>query len=334
MSAMLPSRPQKNYPGSQPDLYAILLIGWTSYQQHLPQFSNFNSRYDAALATGQLAALDAAMAMPDEYAREEVHTTLRLQLVTLSENCLKRWGDMSSYIRYGFPKEEYDNKRLAAGHAYYAPALANDWEQVLTLMASGQQFLDANMAQLTAGGMPANYPTDFATARAQYIAGYNAYEQALEDSITLTDQRMEANNALYEALTAMFADAKLIFRDQPAIRLQFNFEHIHNTINNGGNTPGTTAIVAGTITDMMTLMPIGNARVAVMFNGQELVTFTDINGKYDIMVAGVNGLTPAGMNVSHPMYNPASRPITLDPTKKQEEDFQLTTITPPPPPMP
>ncbi|MCF8257859.1 MAG: hypothetical protein K9J06_09905 [Flavobacteriales bacterium] len=230
MNAILQSRPKRKYPCRQSELFTIVQLGWTSYLQYLTAFSDFNDHYDAALATARLADLANVRVMPDIYVRSAEHKILRIQLLPLSNNCLILWMDMSSYIRDAFPTDEYVDKRLAAGHAYYPGALNHDWEQVSDLMSNGLQFLTDNTPQLTAGGMPATFPDAFTGARNAFMTGYAEYAQALEESRILTDQRITASNILFSDLRAMFADAKRIFRQDAALRLQFNFKQIHGMI--------------------------------------------------------------------------------------------------------
>lgn len=128
MSALLHSRPKRKYPCRQSELFTIVQMGWTSYLQHLPAFTAFSGRYDAALAAARLADLETTSSMPDEYRRKAVHKLLRIQLLPLADTCLIHWMDMSSYIRDGFPENEYEDKRLAAGHAYYPGAQGRDWD--------------------------------------------------------------------------------------------------------------------------------------------------------------------------------------------------------------
>lgn len=335
---MLHSRPQKTYSCSQPNLYAIVSIGWTSFLQYLSFFTDFSTRYDAAFGNAQLAALDVAQAMPDEYVREEVHKTLRLQMKALSETCMMRWMDMSNYIREAFPPQDYDNKRLAAGHAYYPGAQNQDWELVLTLMVSGQQFLDSNTAVLTTGGMPATFPASFATARTDYATRYQEYQQALEDSSVLTDQRIEANNALFLELREMFDDGKRIFRDNAAVRLQFNFDHILNTIDNGGSGgnggDGPSTVFFGRVTDNLG-NTVAGATVRLSNADMMLETQTDINGNYRLPVPEIGGPVSAMLAAEAMGMMPSSRPMTIAPGELQEQNFTLSPMAPaPPPPAP
>lgn len=188
MGALASTRPQPEYPCGQQEFYTIVETGWSNYALHLSKFENLSTKYTATTGTDQLAALASARAMPDEDSREEVHKTLRLQLKGLAAKCLIHWSDMGTYIRDGFPQEEYENKRVAAGYNYYYGAEHLDWDAVKGLMQNGLQFLNANEVVLTAdGGMPATFIASFEAVKDAFELKHNAFLQAMGDAKVLTD---------------------------------------------------------------------------------------------------------------------------------------------------
>ncbi len=332
MSAMLHPRPTRKYHCRQAELYTIVQVGWTSYLQHLPQFSAFSDRYDADLYTTRMASLEAARNLPDKDTRADAHKSLRIRLDQLAVTCLIQWMNMSSYIRDGFPPDMYQTKRLAAGHSYYASALNRDWEQVNTLMNSGQLFLDDNTAELSAGGMPVSFPLSFSDARTNFMDTYNEFQQAIEQSTILTDQRVIANNIIYDDLMAMFTDGNRIFRNNAAVRLQFNFSRLQGLISGyryAANAAARTAVISGIVADADTLSPIAGAILVITFNGQEYQAQSDADGQYRIIVRGINDALTVLLQVTHPLYAEQQLAVILMPDKVLEQQFQLTPIAPP-----
>jgi hypothetical protein len=280
MCALQSGRPQPEYPCGQQDLYTIVETGWQSYAEYLADFMNLSTLYTATTGTDQLSALGAARKMPDEDSRTEVHKTLRIQLSGMAEKCLIMWSDMSTYIRDGFPANEYDSKRIAAGHNYYAGAAHENWDDVKGLMQNGVDFASLNSVALTTGGMPATFVTDLDDAKTQFEAKHQEFLHAEEDSKVLTDQKINANNALYRSLIKMFDDGKRIFRNNAAVREQFTFDSIWELVSGGGTTPSDEAKLGGTITDSDTLQPLAEVSVTLSSNGESETVLTDTDGKY------------------------------------------------------
>lgn len=282
MCALQSSRPQPEYPCSQQDLYTIVETGWQSYAEYLSDFMNLSTLYSATTGTDQLTALTNARKLPNEDSRTEVHKTLRIQLSEMTEKCLVLWSDMNTYIRDGFPANEYESKRIGAGYNYYAGAAHENWDDVKGLMQNGLDFANANTATLTNGGMPAAFVTALADAKSLFEAKHQEFLHAEEASKVLTDEKIDANNALYRALIKMFEDGKRIFRNNAAVREQFTFERIWNLVSGGGNSPTDQAKLSGTITDSTTLLPLAEVSVTVSSEDVSKAVLTDVDGKYSI----------------------------------------------------
>jgi len=271
------------YPCGQQELYTIGENGWASYLEHLARFSAKKSTYTAQKAADALTALRAAEAMPDEASRESVHVLLRIQLVDLASVCLIAWGDLDSYIMDGFPENEQESRRNDAGHGYYARALGEDWEGVKGLMTSGAEFIAAQDAALTAGGMLPTFPGEFAAARTAFLDKYLEFTQAEELSKTLTDAKIEANNAVYRELMRMFKDGQKYFRFEAAIRERFVFERVWEMIDGGGGNSGLSPQpmnLTGTVTHAVTAASLFNVEVTIIRTGGNITVFTNASGNY------------------------------------------------------
>jgi len=273
------------------DLYTIVKTGWESYAEYLAQFSNHSTLYTAVRGADQLLAVEAARAMPDEEQRTEVHATLRVQMIPLAEECLIVWSNMSTYIRDGFPKDEYDNKRLAAGYAYYAGAEHRDWDDVKGLMQNGLTFATANAAELGTGGMPITFMPSFIAAKDAFELKHNAFLQAEEQAKVLGDAKVVANNTLYIDLTKMFEDGKKIFREEAAIREQFTFDRVWNLVGNPGSGTGVAATVVEIgvyFFDDDTELPLEGAQFTFVNapGGVSVSAVSDANGVAVLRVSG------------------------------------------------
>lgn len=334
MCALKSNRPTKVYPCGQQELYTIGENGWASYLEHLARFSAKKSTYTAQKAADALAALRAAEAMPDEASRESVHVLLRIQLVELASVCLIAWGDLDSYIMDGFPENEQESRRSAAGHGYYDRALNEDWESVKGLMKSGAEFIATEDAALQTGGMIATFPGDFAAARTAFLDKYLEFTQAEELTKTLTDAKIVANNAAYRELTRMFKDGQKYFRFEAAIREQFVFDRVWEMIDGGSSGGGTPPLppnssrIAGTVTSRTSGTPVENARVRAYETaqgpGESIETFTDATGAFVLIAEGLEGPINASLEVSAMSFMTNVRNLTIEPGQTYDgEDFEL-----------
>jgi hypothetical protein len=255
---------------------------WKSYEEFLADFEAWSTLYSSANAVDALAALDAAIALPNEAQRKEKHTTLNKELNPLAENCLIVWKQLESYIRDGFPPLVFDDKRAAAGYDYYEGASDRNWDDVNGLMQSGAAFITANTGELTAGGMPATFEAAFVAAKDSFGTIHDKFLQAEETAKVERDEKVTANNFCYRTAMKMCEDGKKIFRNNPAVKDQFTWDKVQGLINSSQKSH----TVSGVVTQVLDGAPIANALVIVLdsemnaLDGKEATT--DASGFYRI----------------------------------------------------
>ena len=81
-------RPVSEYNTGEQDLYTGIDMVWTSFAEHLADFTAWKTTYTAVTGTDQLAALIVTKALPDEAQRDELHTTLNKELDLFADDCL------------------------------------------------------------------------------------------------------------------------------------------------------------------------------------------------------------------------------------------------------
>lgn len=327
-------RPRNVYPCGQQELYTIVPNGWASYAEHLGRFAAKKLTYTVQKGLDAMAAMHAAEAMPDDASRESVHVLLRMKLVELASTCIIVWGDLDSYIMDGFADSEQESRRSAAGHDYYERALHEDWEGVKGLMKNGADFIAAEGAALTTGGMPMAFPGEYGAARTAFLDKYLEFTQAEELTKAMTDAKIEANNAVYRELMKMFRDGQKIFRFEPAIREQFTFERVLKLIDGGGGGTGTVSkfTTTGTITDKATGLPINKVTVTLATVDGEVSTQTGPDGKYELVLTNVTAPKAGNLSATVEGYAPESRGISIVPSESTVQNFELTVLPPPPVP--
>lgn len=150
------------------------------------------------------------------------------------------------------------------------------------LMIDGELFIAANTAELTVGGMTLTFAAEFTAAKDAFDGKHSDFLQAEETSKVLRDDKVNANNKLFQVGIAMCEDGKKIFRKEPAIRDQFTWSTVQALITNTQSSHS----VKGLISDSSDDRPIEGAKVAVLdkdgiaIEGKEMQTGLD--GAYNI----------------------------------------------------
>ncbi len=328
MEPMNLNRPKAEYPCSQKDLYTIVLLGWKSYDDFKADFIAFKTTYNAQLPIDQLAALAAARALPDETTREDIHKSLRLEMLPLGLICLEKWSDMSSYIEDAFAEDQYQSKRMAAGLGYFDAALREDWESMSELMSKGVLFAEAHEAELlTPGGMPATFIQDLKDAAAAFNVKMQLFLNAEVTAKVQTDAKLNANNAVYRRLKKMFRDGKKIFRKQPAIRDQFVFEILLELL---GKKPGGANMldVSGNVSMMGTGLPVKGVLVKAGDGEGALETSTDAAGNFIFKDNDVKVELTVPIMVSFPGLEPQTKMVTVIPGEDLVVNFVMSPMVP------
>ncbi|MFQ5334562.1 MAG: hypothetical protein ACE5DN_00650, partial [Flavobacteriales bacterium] len=222
------ARPEPDYNCTQLELYAVCRIGLSSYREQLADFTNFKGFYDAAWGNDFEAAIEAAAALPDFQARDEPSETANTFLGKKGKQCTNKWQDLKRYITTTTGWEEVQKPKLeAAGSTLYQKASHENWEVLKGLMITASNFIDNNEAALEADqNMPNAFKGQFNTLKDEYIALYDEFTDAEQDSKGGTDEKINANNAINKTCNIMFGDGQAIYRDNPALKDRFIFDTV------------------------------------------------------------------------------------------------------------
>jgi hypothetical protein len=315
-------------------------IGWNSYLENQPAFGAFNTLYDAAFGTNALAEVEAAVNLPGFQERDEAGETFHIQLTEAHAVALYKWKALRSYIKHAFPPELQKPKIESAGYDHYTQAANLNWAETQLLLVAGQHFLDNNTAELTAGGMPATFAGEYATASGDFLGVYDKFTDAEQDAKEATDVKISANNAIYKKLMMMFEDAQIIFDREPSKRERFVFSQVYAMITNvgGGTTiPTDTVLIEGKVTDIVTGTAVANASVNTTPDGSA-ETFSTVTGADGSFSLTVNGLPPSStgtlnVNAEAIDYMPSTLPLDYATGKAYKLEFQLSEFLPPEPPV-
>lgn len=263
------------YPCKQTELYAAVTSYIFSTNKYIARFAAHNTQYNAANMASLQIQLDSAMALPNFQQRNQPSETLRVQLEEQTDICLNRWRAMRTYVERAYEGEYLKPMLEAAGQSYLSKAINKNWEEVRELIESGSEFLAAHEAELAAVGMPPTFRTEYDVQFATFNGYFNLITGSVQDQHELTNEKLIANNALYDVVIGIGKDAAVIFHtpEEVAIRERFVFTKVLEVISGSGP-----ARLVGTVTDTAN-NPLGGVEVILETLDVEIATNED--GTYD-----------------------------------------------------
>lgn len=288
---MATQRPNSKYNSTQAELYSICTIMWQSYAENQPTFETFKTTYTAQLATDMLQEIEDARNLPDFQARNQATESTYIAMKAKAKDCLKAWRSLRSYIKSSFPSDLQKPEIEAAGEEHYTKALNNNWSETKLMLSSGNNYITAKTAELTTGGMPLAFPTDFDTLKTEFDGLYSKFTDFEQDETEGTDLKVNANNAIYTKTIQMGEDGQLIFEQEPAKQARFVFsrvkELITSTTPDSGVSPYTVQLSV-LVVNQNTQEPISGATITVLNppSGQPFSELTNTNGLANLEIEG------------------------------------------------
>lgn len=216
------------YKCTQQELYAVCLLGWQNYLNQQADFAAYKARYTPKLGTDAIADVLNAKNLPDSVARIAVPESTRVQMKQLANVCLDNWQRLKGYILEAFEKPQQKSKLEAAGAKNYKAASHDRWEKMQALLTSAELFITDNTTVLEMGGenMPTTFPAQFSADKTAFEDQYTTYLLQSQDSVSGTAAKITANNAVANAIAKMFADAQIIYKNDPANKDKFIFDYL------------------------------------------------------------------------------------------------------------
>lgn len=279
-----------NYNCTQAELYTIVALGWASCLANLASFTSFSAAYVTGLVTARQADLVAAQTLPDFQARNAIAETFRLELIPLNSGVCNMFQRLKRYISIAFPAAQHQSQWDAAGLPYYAAAASYDWDATQQMLVSMTNYIALNSVALLANSnMPSTFSTDLSADSLAWNAKHTEFLAARQDAYVATEAKVNANNAIYADLIAMFSDAAVL-GFSPALAGQFVFSSLLTLISGTG-----VATLQGVITDDVTGLPIAGASVTLTNLGVTVTTTTTgeynfpsiAGGNYDVQIDAV-----------------------------------------------
>jgi hypothetical protein len=227
----------KSYVCNNADLYLGIESLCTACENNQAALFANKTTYTMAYFAELRADVQAARALPEADANVEKVLTVRRSLVDQTNELLKEYQKIKSYIEPLFDSKLWKEKFDLAGQTHYKDATHKDWTGLDNLMTKSTNFLTENEAALLSKGMPTDFKASYANTVTETRALRNEYLNKKQGVGTKNMTKKEANAALYETVKSICRDAKRFF-DDPNFAAQFVWDNILNAL---GSTTGSTA---------------------------------------------------------------------------------------------
>ena len=124
----------------------------------------------------------------------------------------------------------------AAGWQYYTEATHENWDKLKEMLSMASLFMEENSAKLlTEGFMPPDFIDNFEAKRAEYLAKYNAFDLALENAMKGTNDKITANNTIYDKIVSLCLDGQTAFKNDETRKKLFSMEAVSSLVKPTGS---------------------------------------------------------------------------------------------------
>ncbi len=308
-----------SYNCAQPELYSAARMVIRAAIREIAGFTPVKAKYDPPFFAALQAEVAAAEAMPDEQSRGSVAEALRITTKQMATGCLNQWQFLKGYIEDAPAMQgELQKPALeAAGSTYYRDAAGDDWESVNQLMVSAIQFVTDHTLHLTDGNnMPPTFIANLTAAHTAFTGHWENFQDEEEQNAIRAQEKVDANNTLYNKVIQICKDGQRIFRSNDARRDQFVWDSVLYIVRGAG-----IAGIRGTVLELSTQQPVAGATVLIVETGDTGVP--DEEGVYRI--TGV----PAGnyiVRCTAAGYNTIEQPFEVLTGTISTLDFRLTAV--------
>ncbi len=226
------------YDCTMAELYSISETIIDNLEGNLAPFTAYKAKYSADFIEQLRLARSEAMGFSDEEARNATFKNLRIELIPLGKTCCRNYQMLKGYIKDSFTEDQYSTAFDAAGQTVYEAAVNKNWESVVTLNTEQTAFIHLNAVKLATNidgstNMPNTFEAKVTADETAFNAKYAAMKVARQTGVN-TATKLNANNGLYDAISAIDEDAKLVFDDAAHLKL-FTFSVVKAIVSPPGS---------------------------------------------------------------------------------------------------
>lgn len=268
--------PATKYNCSQNTFYAASHVGVDRLIENLDDFTPLFPEYTLEMAQGIKDRINAADALPDYDARKLIAETLWLEVDNLRKADTYQFGLFLSTIDRICDATLRNTTYDAAGRKHYMDAKNGDVAKVIPMYSSLISFISDNWAALsTVGKMTTAQRDEFTAKQTTYKARYDAASAADRLAKEKRDEKINANNACYDEMSAYIKIAQRIYAADVEMLKYFKFTSFRSEVESVKN-----AGLSGKITNILNKDLLKGAIITILNYNKSFVT--EKNGRFEI----------------------------------------------------
>jgi hypothetical protein len=201
-------------------------------------------------------------------------------------------------------------------------------DSIVPFVEHRQAIIDQNLTALADYGITAALMADWQTAITAYSSVVSSPRSAIVSRRVSTGNLRQLFDATQRHLRLTVDPLMLPFKtSNPTLYAEYRSARV--IIDRRGPYQ-TKAVIQGMVTNALTLLPEEGVTVSITYASKEKQTLTDSEGRYTLIVLGLDKPTPAALKASAENLMSQDRQTTLIPTEAVTEDFFLQPIPVPP----
>ena len=264
------------YNCSQASLYAVARLVWQAVQDNQAQFFAFDATYTTAYLNENKEFIKTVERLPDYYARKEAVAVLSIEYNKQAEVVIVLAKYLKDYIERCFDKDVRDIMLNSAGYDYFAKVKQGNANAINSFLSSAVVFVTDKADVLTTKGkMPTDFLSRLQTADNDFEDVLSRYNAAVAAAKNKTDEKINANNEVFNRLQRVLADGRTIFLETPELAKIFQFSSFLARVE-----PTKNAGINGKITNGYVKKGLAQVTVTEPTSGKTYIS--DKDGYYEI----------------------------------------------------
>jgi hypothetical protein len=273
----------RNYHCTQRELYAVCASGWKNCMQNLERFSAFRPIYTPELIETRLNEIATVRSMAHKSSRAADQGFARIELKNKLSECLTVWKKLRMTIPEIWPAEQHKMHYQAMGEEFLAGSRKMKWEACTglmdTLVSYVQQHADILQSNPLLGP---EFLNEVRTLASDLNILLDKYLLSMKESGKGAEAKENASNLLFKNLKYMFADAHLIFKNEPEMLRDFSFDAQLDLVSGSSGSGIKGTISAGKVP----VNTIPELLLVLSENGDEAYITDDGNYRFSQLAAG------------------------------------------------
>lgn len=269
---------KSKYQCSQTSLYAVCVLAWQMCRDNQAAFLAFDAQYTEGYILENLDRINAAKGLPDFKARKEDLALLSVEYDKVATDLVA----LAKMLKNSVERAYKDNKNIqkimltTAGFDYFKKVQELDDKAITPFMTAALTFIAEKADVLnTAGKLSVGFAVQFNDINTAFEDVLGRYNAAAIVAKTKTDEKVAANNDIYDRAVNLLDDAQFMYQQLPDRAKQYQFTTLWNIVE-----PTKSSGISGKTLAVGGKKSVGNITVTEPLTGKTATS--DKDGSFNI----------------------------------------------------